>query len=706
MLDKINPPHSKQTELHVEGMHCNHCTQSVQRVISGFGIKDLSIDLNSSSALLTIPEGKTAEILTALKRAGFPSCLKSAQGTSDIAQNQFSLETKLVISAICTLPLMFHMFIDAPALHNPIVQALLTLPVVAIGISHFGSSAFRALRLGVANMDLLIFIGISSSFLYSLYGTIAHLGSNFLFYETAASITLFVLFGNYLERRSLKKTSSAIEELARIAPEHAVRINSDLSQETVRTSLIAPGDLILVVTGEKIPVDGRIQEGNALVDQSFVTGESIPLAVGAGDRVIGGSINTEGIIKIVADALGEESVLQQIIRLVKTATSQKPAIQKLGDAVSGVFVPIVLLISLSTFLICFFYAGLAFQQSLLQAIAVLVIACPCAMGLATPTAVTVGIGRATKEGILVKGGASLERLAHIDTVIFDKTGTLTDGTLQVADIDVFNFDRNRALALIKGFEMHSTHPLAQSIVKELTSTTPAVIGELHEEKGRGMSGRDEHGTHYRIGSRSFTGATVPGDIFLVQENTIIAAIKITDTLKPSAPATIKQLIKRGKKIVLMSGDSQAKVEHVAHLLGITEYYFEQTPADKLNLTKKLSTGQNTCFIGDGINDAPALQQATVGISLSGATDVAIQSAEVVLLGGSLERLPALFDLAQLTFKTIKENLFWAFFYNSMAIPLAAFGFLTPLVAALTMAFSDVIVIGNSLRLKVRSSPHV
>ena len=686
-------------------MHCNHCTQSIQKVIEGFGITDLSIDLNSSSALLTIPEGKTSEILAALKRAGFPSCLRNDLESLDLQKDKFSLETKLVISAICTFPLMFHMFIDAPLLHTPLIQALLALPVVAIGISHFGGSALRALRIGVANMDLLIFIGISSSFLYSLYGTIAGLGDNFLFYETAASITLFVLFGNYLERRSLKKTSSAIEELARIAPEHAVLSKPDGTLETVRTATIIPGDVILVCAGEKIPVDGIIKEGNALVDQSLLTGESIPLAFGSGDRVIGGSINTEGIIKVVAGTLGEESVLQQIIRLVKTATSQKPAIQKLGDAVSGVFVPIVLAISVITFLICFFYASLSFQQSLLQAIAVLVIACPCAMGLATPTAITVGIGRATKEGILVKGGASLERLAHIDTIIFDKTGTLTDGTLKVADIDVFNFDRSKTLELIKGFETHSTHPLAESIVHELAHVSAAPIRDLREEKGRGMSGSDEQGHNYRIGSRSFTGAPMPGDIFLVQDDAVIAAIKITDTLKPSAVATVKELLARGKKIVLMSGDSKTKVIQTAQLLGITEYYFEQSPADKLSLTKRLSTGQNTCFVGDGINDAPALQQATVGISLSGATDVAIQSAEVVLLGGSLERLPALFDLAQLTFKTIKENLFWAFFYNSMAIPLAAFGFLTPLVAALTMAFSDVIVIGNSLRLKVRTSSH-
>lgn len=696
----LSPTSTQLVELHIEGMHCGHCTQTIKKLLTEAGACDLTIDINTSSALLNPGRSTITSILRRLNKAGYPSRLMHE---APIEQGfRFTIERKLLVSAVFTVPLMAHMVLSHPLFHNHLFQALMAVPVTAIGILHFGGSAWKALRQGVANMDLLIFIGIVSAFSYSLYGTLAGLGDNFLFYETAASITFFVLLGNFMERRSMKKTSAAVEELARLQPESATRIAEDGQFQNIRVAEVTAGDLLLVRSGEKVPVDGVITEGHALINESFVSGESLPAERQTGDRVIGGSIVQQGMVRFTASAVGEETVLSQIIRLVKTATSQKPAIQQLGDKVSSIFVPVVLAISILTFAIGFFIGGLSFEQSLLQAIAVLVISCPCAMGLATPTAVTVGIGRAARSGALIKGGAVLERLAHIDTILFDKTGTLTDGALALDQIEVIQGDREEALKIIKSMELHSTHPLAQTIVRALPDTDTIPLADIEEQRGRGMSATGSQETRYILGSALHTGVSNrPGDIFLTANGSLKAVITIRDCIKPEAREVVRALQARRKRLVIISGDHQEKVARVAAELGIREFHAAQLPDQKLQLTRELSQGGNTCFIGDGINDAPALAQASVGISLSGATQVAIQTAEVILLDGKLHQLPALLDLSRLTFKTIKENLFWAFFYNSLAIPLAAFGFLTPLVAALTMAFSDVIVIGNSLRLKVR-----
>jgi P-type Cu+ transporter len=694
---------NKLVEVHIDGMHCNHCTQTVLKILSKLGALDINVDLNSSSAHLNPGSNSINTIISSLKSAGYNAYLVDSK-IKNLKTSNSTIELKLVISLIFTLPLLLHMGINHPIFHNQYFQLFMALPVVLIGISHFGKSAFRSVRFGIANMDLLIFIGISSAFIYSIYGTIAGLGSNFLFYETAASITLFVLFGNYLERRSLAKTSQAVEELARLQPQKAIRILNDGSQEEITIDDVRAEDILLVRAGDKIPTDGTIIEGAAQINQAIVTGESLAVEKSINDKVIGGTIAESGLIQIKALTIGSETVLQQIIQLVRSATNQKPEIQKLGDKVSSIFVPIVLLISVATFIISFFFCSISFEQSLLQSIAVLVIACPCAMGLATPTAVTVGIGRATKEGALIKGGAALERLAHIETVIFDKTGTLTSGELLLDQINVVKGERAQVLGLIKSMTQKSTHPLALTITNGLSDFQTQSLKSINEEKGLGMNAIDGEGNKYKLGSARFTKQDhLKASIILTKNDQILATLEIKDSLKAGAKDTIKKLKSYGMRPVIISGDQHDKVSAIAKELGIVEFYAEQLPAQKLELTKKLTLNNNSCFIGDGINDAPALAQASVGISLSGATQIAIQTADIILLDSKIEKLPQLFKLSRLTFKTIKENLFWAFFYNSMAIPLAAFGFLTPLIGALAMAFSDVIVIGNSLRLKVRKA---
>jgi Cu+-exporting ATPase len=673
----------------------------VQKVLAAHGASAIHIDHSSGIATMQIHRDEIGKSIAALIKAGVPA-RRADTASQDSWFKSHLLEIKVAVSAAATIPLMLHMVTDAPWLHNEWNQLFLALPVASIGLAHFGGSALRALRLGVANMDLLIVIGIAASFFYSLYGTLVGAGEDFLFYETAASITFFVLLGNFLEKRSLKKTSSAIEELTRLTPTLANRVAPDGVVEEVPVTSLRVGDLLLIREGERVPVDGTIHEGEALLDQSLITGESLPVPLSPGENALSGSVNTHGVFQLVVTGDPARSVLNQIIELVKSATARKPEIQRLGDAVSSVFVPSVFVIAVITFGGAWYGAGYSFESALLQAIAVLVVACPCAMGLATPTAVAVGIGRAAKSGLLVKGGSVIERLAFIDTVIFDKTGTLTDGSLSIDTIVVHQGERTPLLEVVKAMSAHSAHPISKLVVKSLSQATTIELQDVQEHRGAGLSARDAAGNKYKLGSKKYLGVESENDIILTKNDEIALSFSITDSLREGVMEAISDLKNLGKRLVVMSGDSERKVRAISEQLGLTEYHAELTPEEKQIRTHELTAKSRTAFIGDGINDAPSLAEATVGISLSGATAVAIQSAEVIVLNKNFNNIPSLFKISSLTYTTIKENLFWAFFYNSIAIPFAAFGFLTPLVAALTMTSSDIVVIGNSLRLKYRA----
>lgn len=554
-------------------------------------------------------------------------------------------------------------------------------------------------------MDVLIILGAAAAFGYSLFGTLTQAGPDFLFYETAASIISLVLLGNVIEHRAVAKTTSAVKSLMQLQEGKALKIIETADGEVierVKVADIQTADLLQVNQGDKIPVDGTVIWGEGSANESMLTGESDAVFKQKGDAVIGGTLLQSGNIRFQATAVGRQTVLAQIIDLVKRAQAEKPEIQKLADRISAVFVPVVIGISLLTFLLSYFAFGLSMQAAIIHAVAVLVISCPCAMGLATPTAVVVGIGRASKKGILIKGGKTLEAFSQLKYIVFDKTGTLTTGDFQLENLNCDPPDRKAIEAVILGLEARSSHPIAQSLQKAFPSGKEISWKEVREVEGYGMEGWDEDGNHFRLGSYRWAKEITDDEshhLYLLKNNSLWASIDLRDEIREGAQEALAALKGRGLIPVMLSGDRRAKCELIATQLGITNIYAEQLPAQKLEVIAQLNREGGAAMVGDGINDAPALAQARVGISLSQATQAAIQSADIVLLNGRLSALKDLLAIGKHTVLTIRQNLFWAFAYNIVAIPMAAFGFLSPILGAAAMAFSDVVVIGNSLRLR-------
>lgn len=667
------------------------------------GLAKVSVDFATSRASLELPPSFSLDsVRQTIENAGY----RVLDAESGRAPRWYSsIEALFAFCLLWTIPLNAHMLSDAPWLHNAWVQFLLATPVFLIGLWYFGRSALGAIRARTANMDVLIIIGVIAAYSYSVIGMILNLGHSYLFFETAATIITIVLFGNLLERRAIRKTTSAIQELSRLQAGTARKIVMVKGVEQITeidSSVVGEGDLLLVNTGDKVPADGIIETGDVLIDESMITGESIPVEKSAGAPVIGGTIVSSGSIRMRTTAVGERTVLASIIRLVQDAQASRPQIQRLGDVVSSYFVPAVVIFALSTLILSLFVTQVGVQESLLRAIAVLVVACPCAMGLATPTAIMVGLGKAARSGILVKGGDTLEQCAGIKKIIFDKTGTLTTGNFQILTIDVFGRDLNFIKSALVALEQRSSHPIAQSLLREFAGHSPLELRDIQEVKGLGISGFLGQ-TQLRVGSKLIVQRPLPHeyDLYLFEDETCIAGLKIADEVKPDAKWAIDALGARAITPVLLSGDRKQKCELVASTLAIREVYAEQQPEDKLKIIERTEKAAPAAFVGDGVNDAPSLSKARVGISLSNATQAAIHSAHVVLLNGELRQIVRLVDLSRATLRTIKQNLFWAFFYNVLMIPMAAAGMLTPTLAALSMAFSDVIVILNSLRLRAK-----
>jgi Cu+-exporting ATPase len=566
-------------------------------------------------------------------------------------------------------------------------------------------------------MDVLITIGSSAAFFYSLAGTLLYhhtpLEHDYLFYETAASIITLIFTGNLIEQRAVRQTTSSIRDLTLLQPEYAKRLVTEGEGneriENIPVGSLKLGDRLQVNEGDRVPVDGIVESGSAWLDESLVTGESIPVTRKSGDKTIAGSLCVGGSVIVKATATGSSTTLSRIIDLVKNAQHDKPTIQRLGDRVSAIFVPAVVAISLLTFLVSWLFVGISPSESLMHAVAVLVISCPCAMGLATPTAVMVGIGRAARKGILIKGGSTVEDLSGVKTVVFDKTGTLTTGRFRLVRFNAMEGTESDLKKLLLALERNSSHPIARSAVQamqpEFGSETLPTFVKIQEDKGIGINAWDAEGHLFSAGSftmaRHLTDDGTHG-IYLLKDNRLIGTVDIEDDLKSDAAATVTALKSGGIRVVLVSGDRQDVCENVAAAVGITEVYSRQLPGEKLELIRKFSAEGSTVMVGDGINDAPALARATVGVSISRATDVAMQSANVILLrSDELKQLISAIAVSRATYSTIRQNLFWAFLYNVIAIPFAAAGYLSPMIGALSMAFSDVIVIGNSIRLGIK-----
>jgi len=691
-------------------MSCASCAANITSLLKKKGLSDVSVNITTGEVryLVENEEVPLSEVKEGIAKLGY------TVAGDDNASPFWTLEKKLVAAAAFTLPLLLaHFFQMAgfPFLKNHWLQFAICLPVYAIGFFHFGKSSWAALRNRTTHMDVLIFIGSTAAFVYSIAGT--WLGeANYIFFETSAMIITLVLLGNYLEHRAVKQTTSAIEDLSKLQVDWAKKIMPSGTVVSVEVEEIMPGDWLQVNEGDKVPVDGTVLKGSAHVDESMLTGESLPAPKTVDDTVMGGSIVQSGNLNIAATATSRDTVLSKMIELVKSAQRNKPDIQRLADKISAVFVPVVLGISVLTFLVSFFGVGISGQQAVLNSIAVLVISCPCAMGLATPTAVMVGVGRLAKNGVLVKGAQTLEIFSNIRNFVFDKTGTLTTGDFRIKDIEYTGQVNPAEInALMLKMERVSSHPIARSLMLELENENrPKANGnalkltKIKELKGQGVTALDEQGNEYRLGTRRFA---MPGlakgsaPLYFSKNEQLQATIEIEDQLKAEALQVMKYLRKAGKNPVILSGDSLEKTAAAARELQVETWYGEMLPAEKLEVIDRLNAEAPTAMIGDGINDAPALAKATIGVSLSNASQVAMQSAQVILLNGNLDRLPRALAIAKATLQTIRQNLFWAFAYNIVAIPVAALGFLNPMWGALFMAFSDVVVIGNSIRLKTR-----
>ncbi|MCS4164593.1 cadmium-translocating P-type ATPase [Sphingobacterium paramultivorum] len=690
-----------QTELNVSGMHCANCAISIHKYLENNGAKDIYVDFASDEVKFSeIPLEQIPVLVKGIESLGY----KVIEGKDKKPSFWKSIEFKFLCCLIFTIPLWSHMFTDLPILHDPYIQLALCVPVYIIGFSYFGISAFRSIWNKMPNMDVLIFVGSTAAFSYSLIGTYYNLGHDYQFYETCATIITLVFLGNVLEKRAVTKTTSAIKELVKYQDIPAIKIEDDQEVEILARE-IKSGDILKVNSGNQIPADGDILEGQAWVDESMLTGESVPIEKLKYDAVIGGTLLTEGNIRIMATKVGSKSVLYQIIQLIKDAQSKKPPIQKFGDKVAAYFVPIVVTISFFTFFITYFIAQLPLQQSLMNAIATLVVSCPCAMGLATPTAVMVGLGRAAKKGILIKGGSTIEEMSDLKQMVFDKTGTLTTGDFNIKAIQTFGIEQSQVESIIAQLESYSSHPIAKSIRKQLKEIKSyrIIFKEVNEIKGKGIFATDTNGNNYsicnaKLGEKDYSNRY---DLALTINGVVIAGIVLEDQIKPYAKELIQYLKDKGIRPILLSGDRQSKCERTAQKLGIADVYWDKSPEEKLEILFKLKKNGPTAMVGDGINDAPALAAADVGISLGDSTHIAIQSAKVVLLSNDLKSIEKLLKIGHHTLLTIKQNLFWAFAYNIVAIPLAAVGFLGPMLAALSMAFSDLIVIGNSIRLRFK-----
>ncbi|MCF8258540.1 MAG: cation-translocating P-type ATPase [Flavobacteriales bacterium] len=720
---------SKEITVNVDGMTCANCAAGIHRKLTKAGYQ--KVDVSFATGEVTIEEEGPVDldrVRALISDAGYTYVGEKRKESSGLAP----IEKMFLFTLPFTLPLLAHMVLPWHVLHDPLVQLALCLPVMAIGIAHFGKSAFGSLRNGVPNMDVLIFIGSVSAFVYSIVGVALHWGtgqeSQYLFFETAATIITLVLMGNVIEHRAVKQTTTAISDLGQLQEGIAKKTVEENGKwkivETAFRELVA-GNLVQVNSGDSIPADGILESGALHVNESMITGESEPVRKVQGETLIGGTIVLDGNGIVRLTATGQSTVLAGIIAMVKKAQQEKPSMQRLADRVSAVFVPVVVGIALLTFLLGHFAFHIGLQAAIMNAVAVLVISCPCAMGLATPTAVMVGLGPSAKGGILFKGGESVEQLSKVKRVVFDKTGTLTTGEMRVGDILFFTSDETEALQMLAALEEKSSHSIAKAVVKELENRKwnskasgerggdvlpspvprPSSIKDIEEEKGLGMRGTDAKGRTWQAGSFKLLSdheLKHAGDVNLLCDGQLVASLTLEDDIRPDAKTLVDFLHSKGIETVLLSGDRQEKCDRVAKQTGIHEVYAEQRPEDKLRLITQWADEHPTAMVGDGINDAPALTRATVGISLSGATQVAVNAASVVIMdSGGLLRIREAFQLGHHTVLTIKQNLFWAFAYNMVAIPLAAFGFLNPMVAALSMAFSDVVVIGNAVRFKFK-----
>lgn len=675
----------EKTTWKVDGMSCSNCSLTVSKYLEQKGKKNVKVNLISGDVIFDKDDQNIDHLVQGIEELGYKvntNSVSSIKPKKKLFKNHFQ---RFLFCAIFTLPLLIHMVDNwwhVEWLMNPWVQLALCLPVYIVGMDFFGRSALRSIRNGMPNMNVLIAIGSTAAFVYSLAGTLFQLGEGFLFYETAAAIITLVFLGNYLEDASIQSTQTALNKLAKSQKVIANMIAfNDQHEEVifpVENDQLRSGDLVLIKSGEQVPADSKILSGNGSVNESLITGESMPVEKNPKDLLIGGSMVVDGIFKAQVTKEAKNSVLANIVNLVKQAQGEKPPIQLLADRISAVFVPVVLGIAAVTFIINLIVLK-EFSPSLMRSIAVLVIACPCAMGLATPAAIAVGLGRAARNGVLFRNAKSLELFKDIEQVVFDKTGTLTTGKFTIRKMHS-EIPEDEFRKIVYSLEKYSNHPIAVSIAGEWKTREEIRWASTEEVKGVGMKAVTRQGDRYEAGS--FRIAKKVSDdnshtVYILRNDTLIGWIDMQDEIRHEAEAVVRYLKERGIRTILLSGDRMEACRLVSEQLGIDVTIAEQTPSQKLEKIGELTRTAPTVMIGDGINDAPALAKATIGISLSDASQIAMQTADVVLMNSGLNQLPLSLGLGRHTYITIRQNLFWAFIYNIVAIPVAAFGFLTP-----------------------------
>lgn len=704
----------KKVRLMIEGMHCAGCTARVEQRLGELGCREIGINLSSGAAMMLVPdEVSPRELCGAIEELGFKARTQDAPA----APKKDGMAADLIMSAILTAPMVIGMILSlflphdsavTALLHNKWLQLILATPVQFIAGRRFYTGAFKALRARYANMDVLVALGTSSAYFLSVYNLIAgrvH-GMEGLYFEASAVIITLVLLGKLLESRATGKTGAAVAQLLALAPQTA-HVERDGQVTDVPAGSVAKGDILLVLQGERFPVDGTITSGVTTADEAMLTGESMPVEKSCGDEAAGGTVNLGGVVRMRADRVGDDTSLARIVRMVEQAQTSKAPIARLADKISGIFVPAVLVIALLTFIGWLTIGGAGVEESIVRAVAAVVVACPCSLGLATPTAVMVGVGSGALGGILFKDGSLLERAAAVDAVVLDKTGTVTCGKASVTDIIPQGISEKSLIELAAAVERLSAHPIASAICAradelcarslpcdDFTAQGRSVCGVVGGARVTVSAPEQSSGEIARLESQGKTVVTVDVD---GEHRGIIA---VADSIRPDAGAAVSALHNMGVTVIMVTGDNRRAAAYISAQAGIEEFRagvrVEEKPGEVELLRKG---GKVVAMVGDGINDAPALTAADVGMAIGDGSAIAVESAGITLLRPGLTSVPAALRLARATMRKIKQNLFWAFIYNAVCIPLAVFGVFTPIMAGAAMALSSVSVVSNSLLLR-------
>ncbi|MFS4460117.1 heavy metal translocating P-type ATPase [Bdellovibrio sp. HCB2-146] len=718
----MKPDNNVDLDLQLIGMSCVNCAGKIEKTLNSMENVKATVNFATEKAHVQFPEGaiQADEIIKAIQNIGYQAFELNDQVSSEDlkqkAQEEYTKDLRhFVFALVLTLPFLFEMLAMLQTGHTEVMprwlQWILATPVQFWLGWRFYRGAYYALKNKSANMDVLVALGTSMAYLLSVVVIVMNWAHSHVYFEASTAIITLILLGKLLESRAKGKTSEAVESLMRLQPQTAFLETAEGLKE-VPISELKIDDVVLVKNGEAFPVDGVVVEGTSTVDEAMLTGESIPVTKKEGDHIFAATLNQEGALRVRAKSVGGKTQLAQIIKIVTAAQGSKAPIQKMADKISSIFVPVVVGISILTFIGTWLWTR-DFSMAFVASVSVLVIACPCALGLATPTAVVVGIGKAAQLGILFRDAKALELAEKIDVLILDKTGTITEGKPQVMDVHAIRGTRGEVLKIAGALEKGSSHPLAHAVTESAKGLGDLAVQDFKSVVGEGVQGRIQNMNYY-IGRSKWIAQRIAVEesfirdmedkgqtvVVLATDEHVLAYIGIADKIRETSRQAIADLKSRGVQVLMLTGDNEGAAKEIANQVGITDFKFHVGPSDKANivLTQKRKK-KRVAMVGDGINDAPALAMSDVSFSMSSGTDIAMESADVTLMHNDLRSVVQAMDLSALTLKKIKQNLFFAFIYNVFGIPLAALGMLNPVIAGAAMALSSVSVVTNSLLLK-------